>query len=175
MDPFPAALDLLDAPGARLRLLEPDDWRLEYDLARVPDVPRWTMYPADLDEYGARLRVTRMNEAARAGKGIRYAVEQDGKALGTAGFGRSPDGFEVFYALKPEGRGRGLATASVRSLVAWLAAQGERAVHLSTLDGNAASEAVARRAGFRRERSGTYADGRPLTVWLYRMRDPLAD
>jgi RimJ/RimL family protein N-acetyltransferase len=124
------------------------------------------MYPADLDEAGARLRVIRMTEAARAGRGIRYAVEEDGVALGTAGFGASDQGYEVFYALKPEGRGRGLATGSVLALVRWLAAQGQRAVRLSTLDGNTASEAVARRAGFRRERKGTHVDGRPLTVWL---------
>ena len=49
---------------------------------------------------------------------------------------------------------------------AWLRAQGEPLVRLSTLDGNAASEAVAERAGFRRERTGTHVDGRPLTVWL---------
>jgi hypothetical protein len=88
---------------------------------------------------------------------------------GTVGFGRSADGFEVFYALRPEARGRGLVTAAVGALSAWLADQGERVVWLSTLDGNAASEAVADRCGFRRFRAGTHVDGRPLTVWVRRL------
>lgn len=60
---------------------------------------------------------------------------------------------------------RGLVTAAVTALVGWLAGQGETVIWLSTLDGNAASEAVAVRCGFRKHRSGTRVDGRPLTVW----------
>jgi RimJ/RimL family protein N-acetyltransferase len=96
---------------------------------------------------------------------IRYVVDEHGDALGTVGFGRSENGFEVFYALRPETRGRGLVTAAVTALTGWLAGQGETVVWLNTLDGNAASEAVAVRCGFRRFRSGTHVDGRPLTVW----------
>lgn len=165
MDAFPLRLAVPGRPGLGLRRLEPEDWRVEYDLARVADVPRWTMYPADLDEAGARLRAERNVAAAEAGRGIRYLVEEDGVPLGTAGFGRGEQGFEVFYALKPEGRGRGLVTAAVATLAAWLEAQGEPVVWLSTLDGNTASEAVARRCGFTPDRPGTHVDGRPLTVW----------
>lgn len=166
MDGFPGRVEVPGRPGLVLRRLEEDDWPIELALARTADVPTWTMYPADLDEDGARLRATRNVRAADAGHGIRYVVEQDGEALGTAGFGRSAEGFELFYALLPEGRGRGLITAAVEAMAAWLRAQGEPLVRLSTLDGNAASEAVAERAGFRRERTGTHVDGRPLTVWL---------
>ncbi|WP_426625781.1 GNAT family N-acetyltransferase [Leifsonia sp. McL0607] len=165
MDPFPLQLGLSDHPGVALRRLEESDWRIELQLARVEDVPRWTMYPADLDEHGARLRAARNVRAAEAQRGVRYVVDERGDALGTVGFGRSDDGFEVFYALRPEARGRGLMTSAVTVLAAWLAGQGETVVWLSTLDGNAASEAVAVRCGFRRFRSGTHVDGRRLTVW----------
>lgn len=169
MDAFAGRVELAGHSGVVLRRLEEADWRIELELARVEDVPKWTMYPADLDEHGARLRAARNVRAADAGRGIRYVIDEHGDALGTVGFGRSDDGFEVFYALRPEARGRGLATASVTALAGWLAGQGETVVWLSTLDGNAASEAVARRCGFRRFRSGTHVDGRPLTVWMRRL------
>lgn len=165
MDAFPVRVELAGHPGVALRRLEESDWRIELQLARVEDVPRWTMYPADLDEDGARLRAVRNVRAAEAQHGIRYVIDERGDALGTVGFGRSDDGFEVFYALRPEARGRGLTTSAVTALAAWLAGQGETVVWLSTLDGNSASEAVAVRCGFRRFRSGTHVDGRPLTVW----------
>ncbi|WP_295125673.1 GNAT family N-acetyltransferase [uncultured Leifsonia sp.] len=174
MDSFPLRLDLRAHPGVVLRRLEEDDWAIELQLTRVDDVPPWTMYPADLDEDGARLRAQRNVRAADAGHGIRYVVDEQGDALGTVGFGKSDDGFEVFYALRPEGRGRGLITAAVTALTGWLAGQGETVVWLSTLDGNAASEAVATRCGFRRFRSGTYVDGRPLTVWTRGLSTPTA-
>lgn len=165
MDAFPLRLALEGHDGVVLRRLEEEDWDVELRLAHVEDIPTWTMYPADLDEDGARLRAQRNVRAAEAGHGIRYVIDEGGDALGTVGFGKSDDGFEVFYALRPEARGRGLVTSAVTGLSAWLAAQGERVVWLSTLDGNAASEAVANRCGFVRFRSGTHVDGRPLTVW----------
>lgn len=174
MDAFPLRLDLPDHPGVALRRLEESDWPIELQLAHVEDVPPWTMYPADLDEDGARLRAQRNVRAADAGHGIRYVVDDHGDALGTVGFGKSENGFEVFYALRPEGRGRGLITAAVTVLTGWLTGQGETVVWLSTLDGNAASEAVARRCGFRRFRSGTHVDGRPLTVWTRELSAPAA-
>ncbi|MGJ4845384.1 GNAT family N-acetyltransferase [Leifsonia sp. Le1] len=164
MDAFPRRVEA-GASGVVLRRLEAADWRIELELARVPDVPVWTMYAADMTEEQAKERATRNVASADAGSGIRYVVEERGVPVGTAGFGRGEDGFEVFYALTPEGRGRGVVTASVNALVAWLDAQGVPEVRLSTLDGNAASEAVATRCGFVPTRSGTHVDGRPLTVW----------
>jgi RimJ/RimL family protein N-acetyltransferase len=165
MEAFPHQLEAAGHPDVVLRRLEADDWEVELALARVPDVPPRTMYPADLDEHGARLRAERNVEAADAGSGIRYVIDDGGAAVGTAGIGRSDAGFEVFYALLPEGRGRGLATAAVRTLASWLADQGERVLWLSALVGNDRSEAVAERCGFVRDHSGSHLDGRELTVW----------
>lgn len=165
MQPFPRSLPLADHPTVTLRILTPEDWPVEYDLAHVNDVPQWTMYPADMDEAAARLRATRNVERADAGTGIRYVVDEAGTALGTVGFGRGESGFELFYALKPEARGRGLVTDAVTVLAAWLHANGERRVWLSTLDGNTASENVARRTAFEPSCAGEHVDGRPLTLW----------
>lgn len=140
----------LHREGVLLRALDDEDWRLEYDLSRVPDVPQWTYYPPNLDEVSARRRVTRTRERHEQGLAGRYAIVIDGTAVGTAGMawieGASP---EVFYVLKPAGRGRGVATTSVRLLAEWLIAQGHLTVALETIAGNVASENVAQRAGFR--------------------------
>ena len=165
MEPFPSRIELGEHPGVVLRTLGLDDWGVEFDLSRVSDVPPWTMYPADLDEERARMRAELNLRIVATGMGIRYVIDEGGAALGTAGMGRGRNGFEVFYALKPEARGRGLVTDAVGALVSWLSEQGEREVWLSTLDGNAASENVALRAGFERVDVGTHVDGRPLTNW----------
>ena len=101
-----------------------DDWELDYTLSRVPDVPRWTYYPADIGADEARERVAR-NLANRAeGRGGRFVVERDGLALGTAGIVLRVDGPYLYYAFLPEGRGHGLATEAVRALSAWALSHG---------------------------------------------------
>ncbi|MFF1572195.1 GNAT family N-acetyltransferase [Leifsonia sp. NPDC058292] len=166
METIPRRLDVVGREDAELRILTPDDWRIEHDLSRVADVPTWTMYPPDLTKEQSRARAGFNVDLVEAGLGIRYLVIEAGTIVGTAGFGRRADGdHELFYALKPEGRGRGLATDAVRTLVDWLHASGARRLWLSTLDGNIASENVARRAGFVAVGTGVHVDGRPLTQW----------
>ncbi|QXG75747.1 GNAT family N-acetyltransferase [Modestobacter sp. L9-4] len=135
---------------ADLRLMTPGDWPVEVALSAVPDVVRWTRYPPDLDETGARARIETRTRGAAAGTGGRYVVrDPTGLVAGTAGIAmngqRDP---EVFYALLPAGRGRGLATAATRQLTRWALDVGHDRVVLKTILGNTASEAVARRSGF---------------------------
>jgi len=145
----PSSVLLPGDPPGRLRALVPEDWRLEQALSRTPDVPRWTYYPPDLSDDDARRRVDRSLERAQDGVAYRYAVVgPDGQVVGSAGT-TVPEGVpEIFYALLPAGRGRGLATRTVVALADWALATGHDEVRLYTLEGNAASEAVARRAGF---------------------------
>ncbi len=55
---------------------------------------------------------------------------------------------EVFYALLPQGRGRGAATVAAVALSDWALSLGLAPVLLFTMIGNTTSEAVAARAGF---------------------------
>ncbi|WP_294563163.1 GNAT family N-acetyltransferase [uncultured Arthrobacter sp.] len=146
--PVPLPSELRDE-SVSLRALTDEDWRLEYELSRVPDVPAWTYYPADMDEDYARRRIARTKERHRERLAGRYAVLLDGSPVGTAGMaeveGAEP---ELFYVLSPAVRGRGAATGSVRLLSQWLSSQGFSAVALETMAGNTASERVAERAGF---------------------------
>jgi RimJ/RimL family protein N-acetyltransferase len=153
-----------------LRAIEDADWRVERDLSRDPDVVRWTLYPEAMTEAEARARVRRSQR--RAGEGVvqRYVIWDGDIAVGTCGLGRldqpTPD---AFYALLPFARGRGAATQSLRGLFRWVGSSGRPGLELTTVTGNAASEAVARRAGFHvhhtyqgEHRGGTTA----LHTWL---------
>lgn len=145
--PLPAELV---SDRVSLRLLTMDDWSVEVALSAQPDVVRWTRYPPDLDEAGARARIQVRLLGAAAGTGGRYVVRDPaGDVAGSAGIAmnqqRAP---EVFYALLPDGRGRGLATAATRQLTDWALSVGHEVVVLKTIMGNTASEAVAHRSGF---------------------------
>ncbi|WP_299955649.1 GNAT family N-acetyltransferase [uncultured Modestobacter sp.] len=145
--PLPAELT---GDRTALRLITPDDWPVEVALSALPDVLRWTRYPPGLDESTARARIETRVRGAAAGSGGRYVVRDSaGSTVGTAGIAMNGQHDpEVFYALLPAGRGRGLATAATRRLTEWALDVGHDRVVLKTILGNTASEAVARRAGY---------------------------
>lgn len=77
----------------------------------------------------------------------------DGLAVGGIGFHGPPreEAVEIGYDLSVTARGVGLASEAVRLLSAWALGQpGVRVVLATTEPGNAASQAVLRRAGFTR-------------------------
>jgi len=164
----PDAVDLTTARGeiARLRPVEEDDWRLDQELSRVPDVTRWTYYPPDVDEEEARRRVARNLEIRAAGRGARYIIVAGEGSVGTIGVGTRGAGPFLFYALLPVARGRGLATAAVTGLAGWLLAHGEPSVAASTMVGNTASERVLERAGFVPGELDVEPDGVTVRRWL---------
>jgi RimJ/RimL family protein N-acetyltransferase len=136
------------AHGIELRALGADDWRLEQELSRDTEVTRWTFYSPDMTNDQARERIATGLERAESGFSQRYAVLVEGEPVGSAGLvlARTPP--EIFYALLPAGRGRGVATAAATILSDWLLANHAETVALWTVEGNAASEAVAQRAAF---------------------------
>jgi RimJ/RimL family protein N-acetyltransferase len=158
----------LPAPGARLRALREDDWPLDQALSRVPDVPRWTYYPADIDAQVARERVSRSLVLRADGRGGRLVVELDGASVGAVGLVERVDGPYVHYALLPAGRGRGLATLAVRAVARWALVHGAGEVRARTMVDNAASERVLERASF--ERCGRDVDplGVAVVCWVRR-------
>ncbi|WP_026534239.1 GNAT family N-acetyltransferase [Arthrobacter sp. H14] len=148
--PFDVPLPLELHTGAlTLRALSEDDWTLEYILSRIPDVPQWTYYPAEMDEAAARRRIRRTRERQEQRIAARYVVILDGETLGTVGMGLSDNPEpEIFYVLLPEARGRGVATRAAQVLCDWLFSHGFDQVALETVSGNTPSERVAERAGF---------------------------
>ncbi|PJI93916.1 GNAT family N-acetyltransferase [Luteimicrobium subarcticum] len=154
-----------------LRAMTHDDWTLEQDLSRDAAVQRWTFYPADLSADDARTRAALAVDRRRTGASARFVVLDDDGPAGTAGIAIPRGVPEVFYALLPRARGRGLASRAARTLSSWALRAGYPEVHLFTLEGNTASEAVAERAGFTRGETATVVrDGikETTTCWVRR-------
>lgn len=132
-----------------LRAVTDEDWCVEQQLSQNAEVVRWTSYPAAMTETEARARVARQQERARQGATQRYTIWDGDTRVGTCGLGLldqpSP---EAMYALLPAARGRGVATGALHTLTDWAAEHGRPAVTVVTVEGNAASAAVALRAGF---------------------------
>ena len=156
---------VLPVPEALLRALREDDWILDQALSRVPDVPRWTYHPADASAEQARDRVARSIALRADGRGGRFVVESGGAAVGLVGLGLRADGPSVYYAFLPAGRGRGLATASVRAVAGWALDHGADEVRARTMLENGPSERVLERAGFRRGGLDVDPDGVTVTLW----------
>lgn len=156
----------LPVPGARVRALREDDWQLEQALSRVPDVPPWTYYPADLTPEDARGRVAHSIALRAQRRGARFAVEREGVAVGMVGLELRTEVPSVYYAFLPAGRGRGLATEAVRAVARWVLDQGAPEVRASTRLDNVASERVLERAAFRRDGTGAGRDGTVVTLWV---------
>jgi len=137
-----------------LRRLRRDDvpWLLAG--CRDPDVIRWTPIPEGISgEQIARWVDGNRNRIA-ADSGVDWAVvrSDDGTPLGQCGLHRLSRQIgqgEVTYWVMPAARQQGVATRAVRCMTAFAFDHlGLQRLELLTLLGNAASQAVARRAGF---------------------------
>lgn len=164
--------------GSRVVLSVPG----EGDLDRVtefcsdPAVAGWTTVPspysrADAEEFVLGLVV----ETWADGKSCTWAIrlQPDGDLVGMIGLDGIRDGeAEIGFWLAPEARGQGVMTEAVSLTIdyafASAAGLGLQRVVWHAFVGNAASAAVARRAGFRFEgtrRLGGTQRGRRLDDW----------
>jgi putative acetyltransferase len=118
-----------------------------------PEIHRWLdaiphpYTPADAEEF---LFTTRRDLAE--GRGVGLAVTGEDGLLGAVGLrlgADNPGVGEVGYWVAAGARGRGVATTAARALSDWAVGDlGLRRVELYAAVGNAASRAVAERAGF---------------------------
>jgi RimJ/RimL family protein N-acetyltransferase len=131
-----------------LRLVSEEDWPLQQALSNVDDVVRWTTVPDGLSMQAAKERARGAHSRWLAGVGAQYVVERQGIACGEVGIAAVDGGAEVFYALLPAARGRGIATQSVTLLVHWAKSVGIGEVVLRTFPDNLASQQTAARCGF---------------------------
>ncbi|GGX59821.1 GNAT family N-acetyltransferase [Streptomyces minutiscleroticus] len=147
---FPARIEL-SGEGLVLR-----DWT-EADLAAMPelfdhpDIAYWTPIVSPFDEAAARARLEKDRRLRAEGTVVLLAITVGGGApLGEVMLRRSPEGMEIGYAVGPAHRGRGLAARAVRVMASYAFGQlGAERVILELEAENAASVAVAAKAGFR--------------------------
>ncbi|MEV5971871.1 GNAT family N-acetyltransferase [Streptomyces sp. NPDC051921] len=148
--PFPARIEL-KGEGLVLRDWTEADLAAMPDLFDHPDIAYWTPIVSPFDEAAARARLVRARQLRAEGTTILLAITTDGSApLGEVMLRRAPEGTEIGYAVGPAHRGQGLAARAVRAMAAYAFEElGAEQVILELEAENAASVAVATRAGFR--------------------------
>ncbi|MET9118369.1 GNAT family N-acetyltransferase [Streptomyces longwoodensis] len=116
-----------------------------------PDIAYWTPIVSPFDEEAAWARLDRDRQLRADGTAMLLAVTVDGGApLGEVMLRRAPEGTELGYAIGPAHRGQALAVRAVRVMAAYAFEKlGADRVVLELEAENAASVAVATRAGFR--------------------------
>lgn len=151
---------------------------------RDPEIQRWTMVPDDYDEADARAYVAAAAGRRAAGASLELAVVDAadcGAVLGSVALmrvdrGREQAPPEIGYWTAPAARGGGVAVRAVRLLSDWgLRELGLERIELQPFAGNVASQRVAERAGYVRERvvPGGYASKRgPVDVVLFALVRP---
>lgn len=140
------------------------------------ELRRWMPWASSIPEVD-QLRVTLDQGDARFGSNVDwpYVVrEQSGELVGSTGLHRrcGPDVVEMGYWIRSDRTGRGYATTVARTLTdtAFDRGPGIEHVEISTHERNAASQAVARKLGYRvvrevpKEAQGPVPGGRFL-IW----------
>lgn len=133
-------------------------WRVldaaAYVAMRDEEVLRWTTERRDLTVDETAAAIQRVNSSDDV---ISWAIwddtEGDPNAMPLGNIALVHDAAtqvaEVMYFLRPDGRGRGLATGAVRAVCAWAFANlNVTRITLQTRPGNIRSQRVAVRAGF---------------------------
>lgn len=162
--PGPTRRLLPDLPGGllsdgtvTLRPVGPGDAAFLHGLLSLPDVAGTSVPPIVPDREEVELRCARAEGRWLAGEraDLVIADAHSGTPAGTIGlYYEDPRTAtaSVGYAMLPAWRGRGLPTRAVRLLARWaVGSVGIGRLTAGTLPGNAASQRVLEKAGFRRE------------------------
>ena len=147
----------LEDGRAVVRPFEPDDVPAVRHACDDPDVARWIhLLPHPYDLVDAERFVVDSRRRLAAGDRARLAIADapTGELLGSISLDLIPErqAAEIGYWVKKEARRRGAASAAARLLVRWAFDElGVERLEILTYPGNAASQALAEKLGFRRE------------------------
>ncbi|MFF5705360.1 GNAT family N-acetyltransferase [Streptomyces sp. NPDC012794] len=139
-----------------LRPFAPDDAEEVYAACQDPDIQRWTVVPSPYERAHARAWVDEISPGGwREDREYGFAVRLGARGPLVAAVGvhvRGPQTYEVGYWAAAEHRGRGYMTEALGGVARWLFTEvGAGRLEWRAAVGNAASRAVAERAGFRVE------------------------
>ncbi|WET82186.1 GNAT family N-acetyltransferase [Amycolatopsis sp. QT-25] len=142
----------LEGEGLVLREWTEDDVAGMPALFDDPAVARFTPLASPFDEVAAKAHYAKCVTRRAEGKGLRLAITADGGTpLGEVVLmlpGEHSDPVELGYMVGRAHRGRDLAARALRVLTAYALQLGLSPLRLRIDARNAASEAVARRAGY---------------------------
>ena len=140
-------------PGGRLRPWRGDDAESLVAAWTDPEVGRWNPVPNDPSPERAAAWIATTPDRLDEGRSLDLCLVEDDDVVlgevGLSGFDQAHHAALIGYWLLPEGRGRGLAAAAVRTVSDWAAAELDlRILVARCATANLASHAVARRAGY---------------------------
>lgn len=153
----------------RLRLRADSDTPAIVAACRDPEVARWTRVPEPYDEAAAAEWAAESGRQQESGEGLHLVVAHADTdeflgAIGVHDVNRTAGRCDIGYFLAPGARGRGVMTRAVRLLSEWVfASLPVERIEITVEPANAASRAVAERAGYTFEgvlRSHTAIKGR---------------
>lgn len=158
--------------SARVRLDVPTraDTAAITDACQDPDIVRWTTIPTPYREQDARTFVDALVGPGWASdREYTWAIRRRGSTWLEGIIGYRTAGRDLGFWLAPSARGAGLMHDAVELVVEWAFADGAPDVYWECYEGNTASAAVARSAGFSFTGTGPARipgrDGGPTTAW----------
>ena len=126
-----------------------------HEICQDPLIQRFTRVPIPYSMSDAVGFIEATNERWEAGRLATLVAEVDGKVVANVGLvhvDAEDEWGELGYWTAPEARRRGTTTAAVRRICVWAFEHaGLSRLELQTASGNAGSERVAQRVGFKRE------------------------
>jgi RimJ/RimL family protein N-acetyltransferase len=145
--------EVLGSGEVTLRPMGPADVDDVFALITLADVRARLIYPIDGTREEAERRCARVASEWLAGMRAAFTIRLNGEFAGdiamyNEAFSRQAS---VGYGMRPEFRGRGIATQAVRLLSTWAFAIGVRRLVAGTAPDNLASQRVLEKAGFVRE------------------------
>jgi RimJ/RimL family protein N-acetyltransferase len=145
--------EVVHAKRLLLRPFRPADVDTAFRACQDVEMQRWlTALPSPYIREAAVEFITGIAPRGReAGTDLGCAIDVDGEMVGSCGAHHLTTGRlgpEIGYWIAPWARRQGYAAEAARALADWALGHGAPRVHLFTDVGNAASQAVARRAGF---------------------------
>jgi len=121
-------------------------------ICQDPEISRWTRVPSPYGREDALGWIAASELERQAGTAMDWLAVDDSGVLASIGIQhiRADEGLgEIGYWVAPHARGRGIATRAVRLATGWgLGELGLRELEIMTHEDNAASQGVARAAGY---------------------------
>lgn len=158
--------------SARVRLDQPTrtDTAAITEACQDPEIVRWTTVPTPYREQDARTFVDALVGPGWASdREYTWAIRPAGSTWLAGIISYRTAGRDLGFWLAPSARGAGLMHDAVRLVVDWAFEQGAPDVYWECYEGNAASAAVARAAGFSFTGLGAARvpdrDGGPTAAW----------
>lgn len=147
---FPTEHPILYAGGGVfLRELTEDDLPWVVKQCQDPLVIKYTLAPLNYDINAASAWLSRTQEGWDDGSFASFVIDYEGAYAGSCHLAFKPSReASIGYALGPWARGKGISKLAIRALVDWGFSVGAEKITWEAAEGNEASWAVARSAGF---------------------------